>query len=87
MTQCHATIIGGPLKERSVTLDLAGKPSVSSGSAVLPLLRESLESGEDPAVAGVAFLIVSQVHTHRSMGRIVLLVLIKMTEEQMYVVL
>lgn len=87
MTHCNATTLGGPLKECSVALNLASKPSVSSGSAALPLLRESLGSGEHPALAGVAFLIVSRVHTHRSMGRIVLLVLIRMIEGQMYAIL
>jgi len=70
-----------------VTLDLASKPSVSSGSAALTLLRESLVSGEDPAVAAVAFLIVSQVHTHCSMGSIVLLVFIRVSEGQKYAML
>lgn len=86
MTQCHATILGGPLKECVVTPDLASKPLVSSSSAALPLLRESLESGQGPAVAGVAFLMVFQVHAQCSMGKIVLLGLIRMTEGQMYVI-
>lgn len=75
-----------PLKECSVTLDLASKLSISSGSTVLPLLRGSLESGEDPALVGFAILVVSQVHTHNSMGRIVLR-LIRMTEGQVCVIL
>lgn len=73
-----------PLKECSVTPDPGSKLSVSSGSAVLPLLRVSLESGEDPALAGFAILVVSQVHTPDSMGGIVL---IRMTEGQMCAIL
>lgn len=75
MIQCHAVILGVPLKEYDVILNLASKPSVSSGTAALTLARESLESGEYSA--GVAFIIVSRVHTHHSMGRIML---IKMAE-------
>lgn len=82
----YATVLCGFLKECAVTLDLAGKPSVTSGSAVLPLLRECLESGQDPAVAGAAFLVVCQVHTCHSMERLVL-VLIKMIEGQIHAIL
>lgn len=82
----YATVLGGSLKEGAVTLDLAGKPPVISGSAVLPLLREHLESGQDAAVAGVAFLIACQVHTCHSTERLVL-VLIKMTEGQIRAIL
>lgn len=75
-----------PLKECSVTPDLASKLSVRSGSAALPLLRGSLENEEGPALAGFAILVVSQVHTHNSMGRIVLM-LIRRTEGQVRVIL
>lgn len=46
-----------PLKEHSVTPDLASKLSVSSGSAALPFLRGSLENEEDAALAGFAILV------------------------------
>lgn len=74
------------LKECSVTPDLVSEQSVSSGRAALPLLRGSLENGKDPALAGFAILMVSQVHTHNSMGRVVLM-LIRRTEGQVCVIL
>lgn len=43
-------------------------------------------NGEDPALADLAILMVSQVHSHNSMGRVIL-TFIRMTEGQLYVIL
>lgn len=52
-----------------------------------PCSERAWRVGRILLLLGVAFLIVSQVYAHRSTGRIVLFVLIRVTEGQMHAIL